>query len=114
MLATNSMGAILLRAAIEKDEGRRITPRSHYVEPPVPIEIAAGHSIDCALSIAERMRFEVPAGSVVVINYAWCIDVADDEIRVAVSIEIRGYHRVRHSIRTFSFPPSSSASGFWN
>ena len=45
------------------------------------------------------MRFEVPAGSVVVINYTRGMDRTDDEIRVAISIEIRGNHRVRQSVR---------------
>jgi hypothetical protein len=49
------------------------------------------------------MCVEVPTGSIVVINYARGIDIAHDEIRVAISIEIRGYHRVRHTFFVFPY-----------
>jgi hypothetical protein len=49
------------------------------------------------------MRVEVPAGSVVVINFARGIDIADDEIRADISIEIHGYHRVRHTFFVFPY-----------
>jgi hypothetical protein len=60
--------------------------------PPISIRVSAGHSVNGALPIAERMRVEVPAGSMVVINHAKGIDVARDEIRGAISIQIRRHH----------------------
>lgn len=42
----------------------------------------AGHPKNCSLPIAERIRVEVPACSIVVINYATGIDVAHDEISI--------------------------------
>jgi hypothetical protein len=39
-----------------------------------------------------RLRVELPAGAIVVINYARSIDIADDEVRTAISILIRRYH----------------------
>ncbi len=41
------------------------------------------------------MRVEVLAGSIVVINHARSVDIADDEIWTPISVQIRGYHRVR-------------------
>ncbi len=89
----------LPRPSVEQNKRRRITPRGYQVEPTVSVQVAAGHSVDRALSIAEGMGVEGPAGSVVVIDYAGGIDVADYKIRTAISVEIRGRHRVGQRLR---------------